>query len=210
MQSVISTSGSGPAGAETSPKTINSNIIVHFMRHAQPAHKTGPVDDLTMPDPDISSKGRSQCLAFSLTLEHHIPYITHIFSSPMRRALNTSCLALWPLLERGLTVHALPELQNLDIGPSGIGMALSELHQEYTGNFGLLGGKERKSVVDIKTFMAEDWNFKESGRWSTDEKEWRVNYMRGFFKALIMGKEKVEVIVVTHGSFLRVLVDDGM
>lgn len=96
------------------------------------------------------------------------------------------------------------------MGPSGTGMGLSELEEEYTGNFGLLGGKERKTVVDVKTFMAGDWNFKESGRWSTPERTWRVDYMRGFLKGLVTGKEKIEVVVVSHGSFLRELVADGM
>ncbi|KUJ17959.1 uncharacterized protein LY89DRAFT_732662 [Mollisia scopiformis] len=185
------------------------NIIVHFMRHAEPAHKCGGIDDLTMLDPDISYNGRLQCLAFSSAIAPDLEqHVTHIFSSPMLRALTTTCIALWPLLRKGLTVHALPELQNLDMGPSGTGMNVSDLDKEFTGNFGLLGGKDRKSVVDVKTFMAKDWNSKETGSWSTPEVEWRVDYMRGFLKGLLAGRERVEVVIVSHGSFLRKLVND--
>lgn len=120
----------------------------------------------------------------------------------MKRALNTCALALRDaLLREEVKVYALPELQNMDKGPSGNGMDLEELENFYAAN-------EKLNVWD---YMVEGWNKKNAGRWSPEEVKWRCDHLKGFLKGLSVGKGLVEVVVVvTHGSHLKKLVENGM
>ena len=89
-----------------------------------------------------------------------------------------------------MKVYALPELQNTDKGPSGRGMDLEELGRNYAAE-----GK-----MDVRGYMCDGWNKKDEGRWSPEEVKWRCDHLKRFLKGLWVGKKRVEVVVVTHGS----------
>jgi hypothetical protein len=74
-------------------------------------------------------------------------------------------------------------------------------------------GGEFAGQVDFQ-FMCEDWNDedeKTNGRWSCWKYNWRLERMKNFLSHLGNGKpgQRKEVVVVSHGSFLREFVDDG-
>jgi len=118
----------------------------------------------------------------------------------MKRTLQTACLAFAPVLARGCKVIALPELQNLDKGPSGRGLDPAKL----------VASPEFKDKVRLE-YVSDDWDLKEQGRWSPDNLEWRIDHMRGFLRGLgaHTWNMRAEVVVVSHGSFLREFVKDG-
>lgn len=39
-------------------------------------------------------------------------------------------------------------------------MSLPNLEEKYTRNFGLFDGAEKRSVINVETFMCEDWKLK--------------------------------------------------
>jgi hypothetical protein len=74
-------------------------------------------------------------------------------------------------------------------------------------------GSEFAGQVDFR-FMCEDWNDedeKNNGRWSSLKYDWRLERMKNFLSDLGDGKpgQRKEVVIVSHGSFLREFVDDG-
>jgi broad specificity phosphatase PhoE len=180
----------------------------------QALHKLSDVTDITIRDPELSPKGFAQCLNFAKTFEDQKRYITHILSLPMTRALNTACIAFRPIIESGLTVIALPQLQSLDKGLNGIGLDYDQLNKRYDGTHWdqLMMGKP-DGWVDVTSFVPVGWNVKEKGKWSNEEFKWRMEDFKGFLKGIWVGagagRKRVEVAVVTHGSFLRQLVNDG-
>jgi len=208
-------------------------LIVHFMRHAavslevlyqfsssqyrdiltyilQPLHKINQETDITIRDPGLSPKGEQQCEEFCDAFEGQAKYINYVFASPMTRTLQTACYAFKEVI---IPVIAMPQLQNLDSGPNGSGLDRDELVNRYNGKdldkgkFGLPQG-----WVDT-CLIPKDWNLKETGQWSADEVQGRLDHMRGFLQAIWLahsfGKHRVEVVIVTHGSFLQKLVKDG-
>ncbi|KAE9375235.1 hypothetical protein N431DRAFT_334387, partial [Stipitochalara longipes BDJ] len=62
------------------------------------------------------------------------------------------------------------------------------------------------------SFVPKGWNMKETGRWSASEVHWRLDFIRTRLREIWVvngaGRRKIEVVIVTHGSFLRKLVND--
>lgn len=122
----------------------------------------------------------------------------------MNRTISTACIALSSCLDppHNIPIICLPEIQNLDSGVNGQGMDFEDLKIAYS-----------VGPVDITSFGREGWNEKSLGSgWDSQEMPWRVDYMRGFLRGLWAGsgmKRTVEVVVVSHGSFLRGFVKDG-
>jgi hypothetical protein len=76
-------------------------------------------------------------------------------------------------------------------------------------------GRNFKGQIDFG-FMREDWNNPEEKRDGTDGRyvgiASRLGFIRGFLKGLqtgCRGREKLEVVVVTHSSLIREWVVDG-
>ncbi|KAE9375234.1 hypothetical protein N431DRAFT_453897 [Stipitochalara longipes BDJ] len=165
-------------------------LIVHFMRHAE----------------EFAKKFDGQEL-----------YITHIISSPMTRAITTASLAFKRVMElpqnSDLSIIAVPELQNFDKGPNGRGQSARKLAKKYCRWF----KRKNKDTppehlrIDAKSLVPRGWNSKESGKWSTGK--WRLYHVKGHLQGLWVGAgagtRKVEVVVVSHSSFFRRLLEDG-
>jgi hypothetical protein len=116
-------------------------------------------------------------------------------------------IALVPCLLSGVKIFALPELQNLDSSPNGRGTDLDELSNLFS-----IAASRNRDLVDVTTFGRKGWEYKDEGSvWHADEIQWRVDHMKGFLKGILLGggMKRVEVAVVSHGSFLRKLVKEG-
>ena len=82
-----------------------------------------------MLDPGLTSHGIAQCER----LQQMFPYmndITHVVSSPLRRALETAKFGFKPLFDRGLNIVAYPDLREKQRTPSSTGTAV-DLLQKY-------------------------------------------------------------------------------
>lgn len=150
---------------------------------------------LQIPDPDLTPLGVTQCEALAKSFPYH-NQITHLMSSPIRRALYT-CLNSFPSsVERGLPVLALPSAQEFSDYPCDTGSPTSKLAEEFRGkvDLGLLG---------------DDWN-SNKGKWSPhcDAIDARARETRRFLRQfgrdwMRQNEGDCHVVVSTHGGFLH-------
>lgn len=83
---------------------------IDIIRHAESYHN---VADAGYPDPPITHKGRRQCE----TLRQEYPFgdkVTHIVSSPLRRAIETAVIAIQPIVNKHVQITLRPELQEIN------------------------------------------------------------------------------------------------
>ncbi|KAF7887500.1 hypothetical protein EAF00_009794 [Botryotinia globosa] len=86
------------------PSDRPPSIIVHLIRHASSNHLEGGLDF------GLSSKGERQCDELYESMRKHAGYITHIFSSPMKRCLETARKGLLEATNRGTRIQIMPAL----------------------------------------------------------------------------------------------------
>jgi phosphohistidine phosphatase SixA len=92
-----------------SQSTIMAPRAVHFIRHAQGYHNVH--NDQTIPDPDLTPKGRKQCKHLSTVLPY-FDSIDLVCASPIRRAIQTASISMEPYLHSiKSTILALPLAQ---------------------------------------------------------------------------------------------------
>lgn len=145
-----------------------------------------------LPDPSLTALGEAQCRE----LNRKFPYLDKvdlILASPLRRTLYTALLGFDTKIRRGLTVLAVPELQETGDLPSDTGSNPAFLREEFSDQ-----------PVDLH-LVQDGWNSKQ-GRWSPDAKivEERAREMRSMLKS----RPEKEIVVVTHGRFLHFLTED--
>ncbi|KAF5875116.1 uncharacterized protein Bfra_003569 [Botrytis fragariae] len=87
-----------------SPSDRPPSIIVHLIRHASSNHSEGGLDF------GLSSKGERQCDELYESMRKHAGYITHVFSSPMKRCLETARKGLLEATNRGTRIQIMPAL----------------------------------------------------------------------------------------------------
>ncbi|KAI7782579.1 hypothetical protein LA080_013067 [Diaporthe eres] len=170
-------------------------LIVHFVRHAQGYHNVPTANHLQIPDPDLTPLGVTQCEALAKSFPYH-NQITHLASSPIRRALYT-CLYSFPgPVERGLPVLALPSAQEFSDYPCDTGSPISKLAEEFRGK------------VDL-SLLDDDWN-SNKGKWSPhcDAIDARARETRRFLRQvgrswLRENDGDCHIVVSTHGGFLH-------
>lgn len=184
---------------------VSMNIIVHCIRHAKAQHK--PVINVTedIRDPDLREQGVSQCKTFAswFSKSSHPKHIKCILCSPLTRCLNTALLAFEHILSE-VKIFAVPELQTFDKAAPGVGLDLPDLQQKY---------KDERSI-DVTTFGRPDWNNKQEGRWSVEGKEQSIDFVRGLLEGMgstttaVANGGWTEVVLVSHRSFLKELIED--
>lgn len=139
-------------------------------------------------------------------LPEHAKFIDGVVVSPMSRTISTACLCFSPLNGE---IYASPIYQSIDWAPNGLGLK----KEDWEAKFGHLGTSEfagniRPQEHDDKEWanVWDDWTSKETGRYSLEEADKRVAFAK---QALGSHCDKFEVAVVSHGSFLRKLIDSG-
>ena len=169
--------------------------ILTLVRHAQGYHNLNHANE-QLPDPDLTPLGESQCRALSTAFPSP-EKITHLVASPLRRTLYTCLLSFPDAVSRGLTVLAVPELQETSRQPCDTGSELSRLQAEF-------GKGPFADTVDL-SHVHEGWNSK-TGRWSPAKAatEARARDARLILRGIAQeSDEDKEIIVVTHGAFLH-------
>lgn len=170
--------------------------VIDVVRHAQSTHNT--TDNLYERDPDLTSDGESQ--AFRLGRSYpFMGCVSHIVSSPMRRAIRTALIAFEEKLLAGKQVILLPELQETGVRPCDTGQPPEALEQIY------------KPQIDISP-VERDWFHKKQGsKYVPDVAliEARAREARFFLRELAQsGPDDAHIIVVSHGVFLHFLTED--
>ncbi|KAI0555819.1 phosphoglycerate mutase-like protein [Xylaria curta] len=170
--------------------------VIDVIRHAQSTHNTTLNNYLR--DPDLTTEGKSQAFRFGHSYGF-MGRVSHVVSSPMRRAIRTSLIAFEDVLLEGKKVILLPELQETGVRPSDMGQPPAALEIAF------------RPQVDIG-LLELDWYRKGQGsKYIPDIAlvEARAREARVFLRELAQsGPEDAHIIVVSHGGFLHFLTED--
>lgn len=176
-------------------------LIVHVLRHEEAKHRIVPEDE-TIFDPHLTTQGYINCCKIRKEMAGKIsPDL--ILASPLTRTLSTA----WRVFSPSPTqreIWAWPNLQNYDPGPNGTGLGLDELRKRCQS-------KSNRGFEVRLDYVPWDWYDKETGIWSDDNPEDRVEAIKDFLVDLMEAcpKRKFEVALVTHGSISMDLFGDG-
>lgn len=146
----------------------------------------------SMPDPSLTPFGEGQCQQLAQKFPFHNS-IELLVASPLRRTIYTTLLGFKPEIDRGMTVIALPEVQETADVPCDTGSDIAVLKEEMKGK-----------PVDLSRVM-EGWNSK-AGRWAptSGALETRAREARQWLKA----RPEKEIVLMTHGGLLHYLTED--
>ncbi|CEL56536.1 hypothetical protein RSOLAG1IB_07885 [Rhizoctonia solani AG-1 IB] len=155
-----------------------------------------------VPDAVLTDLGRSQCIEFSeSSLGRSIQdSVELILTSPQRRALSTTLLALPAAVERLLPrsqVILVPEAQEINDLPCDRGSDRETLESmpEYTTEL-------KQGHLDFSP-LSPDWNQKQGIYDPSPDALWaRAQWLRRF----IRGRKEQTIALVAHGNFIRYLV----
>ena len=167
---------------------------VHFVRHAEGYHNLH--EDESIPDPDLTSKGREQCKNLA-SLFPYFDRIDLVCASPIRRAIQTAQTSMEPFLQSGRNkILALPLAQEATDKPANTPTRIGLLKEEFG------------DIVNFQRCMdshLSDYDSKR-GRWACDAHTLaaRARELRLFLR----DREEDEVVVVSHGDFLHYVSGD--
>ncbi|KAH7417465.1 hypothetical protein BKA64DRAFT_769434 [Cadophora sp. MPI-SDFR-AT-0126] len=102
----------------------NVKVYVHLIRHAQTVTTSQKALKKAIRDPLLTLHGQNE----ALDLLHRFPHqqkLTHIITSPLRRTLQTTIIALEPAIRSGIRPIAMAELREVGNGPNSTGSEIS-------------------------------------------------------------------------------------
>jgi broad specificity phosphatase PhoE len=178
---------------------------IYLVRHAESEHNVSK--DFSHLDPPLTALGQTQAAQLVHTLPHP-ERIAVIFSSPLRRAIQTSLAGFPHVLDKryydpssesgvqnGVELTLVPDLQERSDLPCDTGSDRTALEKEFL-NLGLVG-------------LSEGWQVK-TGLYAADDESvtlraGRVRKKLGQLSAALSGNERRDIVVVTHGVFMKFL-----
>ncbi|TGJ83499.1 hypothetical protein E0Z10_g5256 [Xylaria hypoxylon] len=170
--------------------------VIDVVRHAESTHNT--TGNVYERDPNLTSRGESQ--AFRLGRSYaFMGYVSHLVSSPMRRAVRTAIIAFEDVLLAGKRVILLPDLQETGARPSDMGQPPDALEVAF------------RPQID-SSLLDRHWCYKGQGSKYTPDValvEERAREARVFLRELAQsGPDNAHIVVVSHGGFLHFLTED--
>jgi broad specificity phosphatase PhoE len=157
---------------------------IHLVRHAQGFHNLCQANQ-TIHDPLLTPRGKEQCTELQTNFPYHSG-VDLIVSSPIRRTLYTSLLSFeHDIKTKGLTIIALPEVQETSDLPCDTGSSPEELAQEFAGK-----------PIDF-SLVKHGWNVK-TGRWSPSKEDIAQRALEA--REWLIRRPEQEIVVVTHGN----------
>ncbi|KAF2971788.1 hypothetical protein GQX73_g1786 [Xylaria multiplex] len=170
--------------------------VIDVIRHAEATHNV--TGDVYERDPNLTMKGETQ--AFRLGRSYaYMGHISHVVSSPMRRAVRTAIVAFEDVLLAGKRVILLPELQETGARPSDMGQPPNSLEAAF------------RPHID-SSLLDRNWFYKGQGsKYIPDVAliEERAREARVFLRDLAQsGPDNAHIVVVSHGGFLQFLTED--
>ncbi|KAF8608209.1 phosphoglycerate mutase-like protein [Ceratobasidium sp. AG-I] len=173
---------------------------IYLVRHGQAECNID--NNVSIEDAVLTVQGRFQCAEFSISqLGRTIQESAElVLSSPQRRALSTTLLALPDAVDRLLPesrVILVPQLQEINDLPCDRGSDRSTLEStpEYTTE--IQGGR-----LDFSP-LTPDWNKKRGIYEATPDALWaRAQWVRQYIRS----RKENTIVVVAHGNFLRYIV----
>lgn len=126
--------------------------------------------------------------------------VTHVLCSPLTRALETALESFKPLYERGLQIVAWTQLIETGNGPTNRGDSISDLRKKMKG-----------LPVDLQ-YINEDWEKVSNKSADGPARAKRViKTLHNFCQIASrfgenVDRPDVDLLVVSHGTFLRSLI----
>ncbi|KAI1311168.1 histidine phosphatase superfamily [Xylaria venustula] len=170
--------------------------VIDVIRHAESTHNT--TRNSYERDPNLTTHGEWQ--AFHLGKSYaFMNKISHLVSSPMRRAIRTTLIAFEDVLLQGKKVILLPELQETGTRPSDTGQPPRDLEAVF------------RPQIDT-SLLDRNWFLKKQGsKYIPDVAliEARAREARVFLRELAQsGPDDAHIVVVSHGGFLHFLTEN--
>lgn len=162
--------------------------LIYVVRHAESEHNVSK--DFSHRDPPLTSLGVSQATALR-TAFPSVP-IAAIITSPLNRAIETTLAGFSPTIDKGARLIIDRDLQERSDLPCDTGSDVAKLKEKFQGlDFGELD---------------KGWWKKEGGYGAGDDvvKD-RAGRVR---EKLLVLAERGNIVVVTHGVFMKFLVED--
>ncbi|EXJ89298.1 hypothetical protein A1O3_02364 [Capronia epimyces CBS 606.96] len=184
---------------------------IHLVRHAQGFHNLG-TEFHSLRDPRLTPLGESQCATLQAT---HFPRerqqnISLVTASPLTRTIHTAHLTFSPALANGkcqpAAILAIPDAQETSDYACDVGSEPAVLHALCD---------EQGWKVDL-SLVKDDWTVKTlDSRYSPASSAImaRARAVRLLLRQkardlLAAGDPAVEIVLVSHGSFLHFLTND--
>ncbi|OTB05358.1 hypothetical protein M426DRAFT_21951 [Hypoxylon sp. CI-4A] len=173
---------------------------IDIIRHAESQHNVSIKD---VSDPEITNTGTAQCEI----LRRSYPYsnmVTRVFSSPLKRAIDTALRSTSPAIKNRIKFTLLPELQEINCTQSGRGTSRYKLELHYSHEH-----------LDT-TELTEDWYrkgpdtafFPDPAKVDERARVSRAMIRQAAKEAVASGKDDAHIVVVTHGEFAHWLTND--
>ncbi|BCR92223.1 histidine phosphatase family protein [Aspergillus chevalieri] len=180
----------------------------HLVRHAESVHNV--THDFSQLDPDLTPLGLRQATGLG-QLFPYAPQVGVIITSPLKRAVQTTLTAFPHILDKryfdsesghgvedGAALFLDPDLQERSALPCDTGSPTKVLEAAFP----------RLGFQDL----AEGWQVKEDLYSAADEAvEERALRVRSRIAAIgqdLQHQRRTDVVVVTHGVFMKVLLGD--
>jgi broad specificity phosphatase PhoE len=173
---------------------------IYLVRHAESAHNVSK--DFNHRDPGLTETGFAQAAALAETFPA-LTSIGVILSSPLTRTIETALAAYSGILskEEGAAKLILdPDLQERSDLPCDTGSDVAVLEAKFPG-------------LDYSP-LGEGWHAKTGGYTADDEavaaraERVRKKLLRVARELEASGSERKDVVVVTHGVFMKFLTED--
>ncbi|KAI1427550.1 histidine phosphatase superfamily [Xylaria sp. FL1777] len=169
--------------------------VIDVIRHAESTHNIS--GNAYERDPDLTAHGEWQAYFLGKTYPF-MNKISHVVSSPMRRAIRTALIAFERVLLEGKKAILLPELQETGIQPSDMGQPPDALEVVFRPQIDT-------SLLDRKWFLKS-----QDSKYIPDVAlvEARAREARVFLRELAQsGPDDAHIVVVSHGGFLHFLTE---
>ncbi|KAH8696896.1 histidine phosphatase superfamily [Phaeosphaeriaceae sp. PMI808] len=178
---------------------------IHLVRHAESEHNISK--EFSQLDPPLTTIGHAQAAQLVSTFPHP-ERIAVIISSPLRRAIQTSLAAFPQVLnkryfdpnsglgaENGVELILEPDLQERSALPCDTGSERYALEKQFLN-------------LDLER-LGNDWPTK-AGLYAADDDPVALRAARARKKleelsATLAGNERKDIVVVTHGVFMKFL-----
>ncbi|KAI1504039.1 histidine phosphatase superfamily [Biscogniauxia marginata] len=164
---------------------------IDIVRHAEARHN---VEGNYLRDPELTAQGIQQCSILCNTYPY-MQKVTHIVSSPLRRAIQTTLLCFGPVSAK---IVLLPELQETTARPSDTGSPRQRLQEEF-GN-----------RIDTSCLLTDDWYLKDASTiFASDPKKVKesARLARVWLREIVRKAGPDDhIVVVTHSGFVGSLI----
>ncbi|KAI0850116.1 histidine phosphatase superfamily [Daldinia vernicosa] len=174
---------------------------IDIIRHAEATHN---IAGSRKRDAKLTNYGAGQCILLRDAYPFG-PKVTHIVSSPLRRAIDTGVIGITPIVDEIIKIKLLADLQEISPSPSSTGLPKSSLSRRY----------DEKGLVEVDE-LDEKWHLKSHNSPyapQVPKVEARARSARQHLRTLARqaieaGKDDAHIVVITHGEFAHWLTDD--